>query len=230
MADWNTPTVTSTYANVISYLNDRDLDATTMHGAGTATNIPTGAMKWNTSTNLLARYSGGSFGTVLLSQAGGGTGYATLNAALDGVFGSTRGQFLLRGAAVWAVYALGTSEYVLKSNGTDLVYGQVNLAGVGVTGTLPVTLGGTGGATQATARTGLGLGGLAILNAVTSAEIGTNAVVTAGISNDAVTTAKILDANVTDAKLASGINGKGVRTVSASAPSGGANGDIWYQV
>ena len=35
---------------------------------------------------------------------------------------------------------------------------------------------------------------------------------------------------MTDAKIASGLNGKGTRTVSTGTPTGGSNGDIWYQV
>ena len=48
--------------------------------------------------------------------------------------------------------------------------------------------------------------------------------------SDIIDTAQIVDAAVTDAKIADGLNGKGTRTVSTSAPSGGANGDIWYRV
>jgi hypothetical protein len=83
---------------------------------------------------------------------------------------------------------------------------------------------------------------------VTSAKIADAAVATAKLADGSVTTPKIADTAVTLAKLnsdvttayalktyadalvAAGRNGNGVRTVSTSAPSGGANGDVWYQV
>lgn len=42
-------------------------------------------------------------------------------------------------------------------------------------------------------------------------------------------TPQIVDAAVTDAKIADGLNAKGTRTVSTSAPTGGSDGDIWYR-
>ena len=55
-------------------------------------------------------------------------------------------------------------------------------------------------------------------------------VVADDLAADAVTTIKILDGNVTSAKLdpETASNGKGKRYVSASEPSGGVDGDIWY--
>jgi hypothetical protein len=57
---------------------------------------------------------------------------------------------------------------------------------------LPIASGGTNAGTASDARTNLGLGALATLSTVDTAQI----------DNDAITTAKILDANVTNAKMA----------------------------
>jgi len=98
---------------------------------------------------------------------------------------------------------------------------------------------GSTGATGATGPTGAAGPGVAtagstgqvlLKNSGTNYDTAWGAVGPTGIANDAVTTIKILDANVTDAKLAAGLNGKGTRTVSSSAPTGGANGDVWYKV
>jgi hypothetical protein len=63
----------------------------------------------------------------------------------------------------------------LKSTGAAApAWSAVNLASADVSGTLPLTAGGTGAITAATARTNLGLGALATLGAVGSTEI-TNA-------------------------------------------------------
>ena len=55
---------------------------------------------------------------------------------------TTRGDILLRGASSVSRLALGAANRFLKSNGTDLVYGQVDLASSDVTGVLPRANGG----------------------------------------------------------------------------------------
>lgn len=72
--------------------------------------------------------------------------------------------------------------------------------------------------------------------AVTTIKIPDNAITTAKIPDGAVTLAKLADISTTyatrayaDALVATGRNGNGLRTVSTSAPTGGNNGDIWYQ-
>ena len=51
MANWNLPTLTDLYTNILTYLKQRDDDNATMFRDGTATNIPTGAIKWNASAS-----------------------------------------------------------------------------------------------------------------------------------------------------------------------------------
>lgn len=69
---------------------------------------------------------------------------------------------------------------------------------------LKVAKGGTGASTASGARTNLGLGGLAVLNAVGSTEITDGSVGTAELADGAVTTAKIGDGQVTTAKIGDG--------------------------
>lgn len=71
-----------------------------------------------------------------------------------------------------------------------------------------------------------GLGALALLSSVGTPQL----------TDGSVTLGKLADISTTyatrayaDALVASGKNGFGTRTVSSSAPSGGSNGDIWYQ-
>lgn len=55
---------------------------------------------------------------------------------------ATRGDILLRGASSVSRLALGAANRFLKSNGTDLAYGQVDLASGDITGVLPAINGG----------------------------------------------------------------------------------------
>jgi hypothetical protein len=91
----------------------------------------------------------------------------------------------------------------------------VAITGGTVTGisALAVAFGGTGGATAAEARTNLGVAASAIT--VTAG---------AGLSGGGS-----LASNMTIA-IAANSNGYGTRYVSNSTPSGGSDGDIWYQI
>ena len=96
---------------------------------------------------------------------------------------------------------------------------------------LKVAKGGTGAATAAGARTNLGLGGLAVLNAVGASEITDGSVGTAEIAAGAVTTAKIADAQVTTAKIASAsvttaLIGDGQVTTAKLAPAAVTTAEI----
>ena len=70
---------------------------------------------------------------------------------------------------------------------------------------LKLANGGTGADTAAGARTALGLGALAVLSAVGTAQITDANVTTGKLADGAATTAKIADGSITSAKLASGV-------------------------
>lgn len=101
--------------------------------------------------------------------ASGGTGATTASAARTALGAmedplTTRGDIIRRGASATERLALGSSGTVLKSDGTDIAYGNIATSELSgnidltsqVTGALPVANGGTNATTASAARTSLG--------------------------------------------------------------------------
>ena len=75
MANWNDPSLTSTYANFLSDMKARDVDAASM--ADSPTNPPTGYIRWNTSLLKFQKWNGATWDDLVVAAAGGGTGGTT---------------------------------------------------------------------------------------------------------------------------------------------------------
>ena len=179
----------------------------------------------------------------------GGTGAVTaddarnnLGAALDPT--DTRGDLITRGITTLDKLAIGSNNYVLKSNGTDPVWGQVD--GGEVTGTVAVVNGGTGSTTSSGALTNLGaaasgantditsLGGLTTDIAVADGGTGastasaarTNLGAAASGANTDITS---LGGLTTDIAVADGGTGAGTASAARTnlgAAASGSNSDI----
>lgn len=61
MADWSTPTLSSTYTDFLQNLKDRDTDIALQFSSGTQTNIPTNAIKWDASANRWKKWNGSAW-------------------------------------------------------------------------------------------------------------------------------------------------------------------------
>jgi hypothetical protein len=83
----------------------------------------------------------------------------------------------------------------------------------GLNAPLPIAAGGTGGVNSTAALNNLG-----------AVSTNTNVIAGAGLTGGGG-----LSANIT-LSIASGSNGYGNRYISTGSPSGGNNGDIWYQI
>lgn len=134
MADWNTPTNASTYSSVLTTLNEKLANAAKMDFTGD-TNVPTGAMRYNTGTFALERWSGAAWVEVN-SWADwvptyGATGSMTWPAS------TTVARFWRRGG-VWGFY--------IRASGTT-----GGVADNGLTFTVPVTVVNYGSLTAAAA-------------------------------------------------------------------------------
>jgi hypothetical protein len=126
-------------------------------GTGTVTSVATGTGLTGgpitgSGTVSLAAITDGDF----LANISGGSAVptpTTISAALDYVFGSSRGGVLTRGASAWSFLAPGTSGYFLKSGGAgaDVAWGLTS--GLALSGTsLSVT--GANGASFAVSEAG----------------------------------------------------------------------------
>jgi hypothetical protein len=144
------------------------------------------------------------------------------------------------------VYCDGTNFYSAQTSsaGNFLVNGTLTAAGETDTGNM--TIGGTLGVTGASTFTGaaaLNGGGtsttpspgdnttkIATTAFVTAATAGLGTMATQNANNVNITGGTVSGITGSINSVTPGSNSVGVRTISTSAPSGGSNGDIWYQV
>lgn len=61
MANWSNPTLSSSYADFLAQVKDRDTDAAVQFSIGSPTNVPTGAVKWDVSLNRWQKWSGAAW-------------------------------------------------------------------------------------------------------------------------------------------------------------------------
>lgn len=87
MANWSNPLLTSTYTNFLTEVKDRDTDLALQFDGTTSSNIPTGAIRWNSSVNRWQKWNGSSWGELTSTYAL--TGLSTTgNATIGGTLGS----------------------------------------------------------------------------------------------------------------------------------------------
>jgi hypothetical protein len=105
-------------------------------------------------------------GTISISATGGFTNPMT-----------APGDIIVGGAAGAPTRLGGTAGFLRSTGAAAPAWSAVNLASTDVTGTLPLTAGGTGATTATLARTNLGLGTLSTLNTITNAEVSATAAI-----------------------------------------------------
>lgn len=91
MANWNNPTLTSTYTNFVTEVKDRDVEVALWFEGMSPTNLPTNAKRLNTSTGRFEKWNGTSwvdavatftFPAVSVAGALGVTGAATFSSTV----------------------------------------------------------------------------------------------------------------------------------------------------
>jgi len=111
MADWDTPTLVTTYTAFLDRLKERDVDCAKLDFSA-ATNIPVGTIQYVVASNKFQRWSGSAWVDLVLAGAGGGTGVTTS-------FGTMALQdavaVAITGGTLAGITSLSSSKLILPS-------------------------------------------------------------------------------------------------------------------
>jgi hypothetical protein len=132
MANWSNPLLTSTYTNFLTEVKDRDTDLALQFDGTTSSNIPTNAIRWNSSVNRWQKWNGSSWGELTstyaltgLSTTGGATIGGTLGSGAITSTGSVTGTALIpsgSSAPTNGLYLAGTNTIGLATNSAGRVF------------------------------------------------------------------------------------------------------------
>ena len=132
MANWSNPLLTSTYTNFLTEVKDRDTDLALQFDGTTSSNIPTGAIRWNSSVNRWQKWSGSAWGELTgtyaltgLSTTGNASIGGTLGSGAITSTGSVSGTALIptgSSAPANGLYLAGTNTIGLATNSAGRVF------------------------------------------------------------------------------------------------------------
>ena len=128
MANWSNPLLTSTYTNFLTEVKDRDTDLALQFDGTTSTNIPTNAIRWNSSVNRWQKWNGSTWGELTSTYALTGL-TTTSNATIGGTLGS--GAFTSTGSVSGT--ALLPTGNTVPTNGVYLP--SANVLGIATSST-----------------------------------------------------------------------------------------------
>ena len=100
-ANWSNPVTTSLYTDVLATLKERDLDAATQFNNGTATSIPTGAIRWDGTLSRWQRWSGTAWAELATTYILTGLQVTSLNNTGNTTLGDSSADSVTVNAATW---------------------------------------------------------------------------------------------------------------------------------
>lgn len=132
MANWSNPVLTSTYTDVLNILKDRDVDLALQFDGVTPTNLPTGAVRWNSTINRWQKWSGSAWGELTATYALTGLSI-TDNASIGGTFSVTGSTSLATATATTPATADNSTK--IATTAFVRAQGYVSGASPALTGT-----------------------------------------------------------------------------------------------
>lgn len=131
MANWSSPTLTSLYTDFLSQLKDRDVDIALQFDGTSSSNIPTGAIRWNSTANRWNKWNGSGWAELASTYAL--TGLTTTgNASIGGALSVTGATTL--GAATGVTPATGDTSVNLATTAWVRNQSYATLASPALTG------------------------------------------------------------------------------------------------
>ena len=131
MANWSNPTLTSLYTDFLSQLKDRDVDIAVQFEGTVASNIPSNAIRWNSTANRWNKWNGSSWAELTSTYAL--TGLSTTgNASIGGALSVTGATTL--GAATGVTPATGDTSVNLATTAWVRNQSYATLASPALTG------------------------------------------------------------------------------------------------
>jgi hypothetical protein len=132
MANWSNPLLTSTYTNFVTEVKDRDTDLALQFDGVTASNIPTGTIRWNSTANRWQKWNGSSWAELTSTYAL--TGLSTTgNASIGGTLSVTGTTALA--AATATTPATADNSTAVATTAYVRAQGYAALASPALTGT-----------------------------------------------------------------------------------------------
>lgn len=130
-ANWDNPTLSSTYTDFVSEVKNRDLDAATQfNGSIDSDTVPTNAIQWDASNNRWNKYSGSAWAELTSTYSLSGLNVTGSTVPANGVYlsatntptltsnSTARLQFNATGAFGLSGANYGTAGQVITSNGS----------------------------------------------------------------------------------------------------------------
>lgn len=197
MSDWDNPTTSSLYTDLINEVKARDEDCARMFASGTLTNIPTNTVRWSSTSNKWELWNGSAWANLTtkymidvdtldgqhgsyyqaLANATGTLPSANFNDTSHGNRGGGALHALVTGSLPGFMSSTDKNKLDSIENGATADQTKADIDALGISAAYATSAGSATSAGYATSAGSItGQGSLATKNSVSAAEIDANAV------------------------------------------------------